>query len=259
MTQPSQRLLELISSFESFKDAAYICPGGAWTIGYGTTHYPDSKQPVKRGDTCTREQAWKWLDEEVGIIRDDVIGSIAWEAPENVVDACTSFVYNIGLAGFHGSTALKRLNAGDVEGAATALKWWNKATDKNTGKKRVLGGLTARREAEADLLLNGWDGTAGGAPVNISENKPTMAKSTTVWGILLAGGTYVATTVLPMLPQLLPGVWSQSQAISGQLGAADGTQDLLMQAGGIALGLGMALWAKRRDLRKGSVFGSQGR
>ena len=96
-------------------------------------------EPVKRGDTCTRDQAWAWLAEDVGVIRDDVIGAIAWEAPEHIVDACTCFAYNIGFPAFVGSTALKRLNAGDRAGAATALKWWNKATSPKTGQKRVLG------------------------------------------------------------------------------------------------------------------------
>lgn len=259
MSKPSQRLLELIASFEAFKSEAYICPGGAWTIGYGTTLYPDTREPVKRGDTCTRDQAWAWLTEDTGVIRDDVIGAIAWEAPENIVDACTCFTYNVGLPAFVGSTALKRLNAGDRQGAATALKWWNKATDPKTGKKRVLGGLVARREAEADILVNGWDGTAGGAPVNIAENKPAMTKTRTVWGVAIAGVTYAATTFGPMLPQVLPGVWSHALPIRDQLGAATSPQDFWTQVLGVGFGLVMVLWAKRQDLRSGSPFGSQGR
>lgn len=259
MTKPSQRLLELIASFEAFKSEAYICPGGAWTIGYGTTHYPDTDESVKRGDTCTRDQAWAWLTEDTGVIRDDVIGAIAWEAPENIVDACTCFTYNVGLPAFVGSTALKRLNAGDRQGAATALKWWNKATDPKTGKKRVLGGLVARREAEADILVNGWDGTAGGAPVNVAENKPTMVKTRTVFGVALAGATYIGTTFGPLLPQMLPGIWSHAAPIRDQLSAASSPQDLWTQVLGIGLGLLIILWAKRQDLRTGSPFGSQGR
>ncbi|MFO1163520.1 MAG: lysozyme [Reyranellaceae bacterium] len=259
MTQPSQRLLELIASFEAFKSEAYICPGGAWTIGYGTTHYPGTKEPVKRGDKCTREQAWSWLSEDTGVIRDDVIGAIAWEAPEHIVDACTCFAYNVGLPGFVSSTALKRLNAGDRPGAATALKWWNKATDPKTGKKRVLGGLVARREAEADLLVNGWDGTAGGTPVNVAENRPTLSRSKTIIGIALAGGTWIATTLAPMLPQLLPQVWGQSIGVRDQLMTAPTVNDFMLQSVGILGGLLLAFWARRKDIKTGSPFGSQGR
>jgi len=45
------------------------------------------------------------------------------------------------------STALRRFNSGDIEGAAEALQWFNKAGG------RVLTGLVRRRAAEADLML----------------------------------------------------------------------------------------------------------
>jgi lysozyme len=254
MNQPSQRLLELIASFEAFKDTAYICPGGSWTLGFGSTQNPETGKPVQRGETVTRDKAWKWLTDEVGALRDDVTGMIAWEAPEHVVDACTSFAYNVGIAGFAGSTALKKLNAGDREGAATALKWWNKATDPKTGTKRVLGGLTARREAEADLLLNGWDGTSGGVPVGITENKPTMAGSRSVWALIVTIGG----SLIPVLAVALPEVVENARGVSDQVQLAASPKDIMIAAAVPILGALYGLWAKRDDLRKGS-FGSQGR
>lgn len=254
MSKPSQRLLELIASFESFKDTAYICPGGAWTIGFGTTQNPATGRPVERGDTVSRDQAWTWLTEEVAKLRDEVIGLIAWEAPEHIVDACTSLAYNIGLPAFAGSTALKRLNAGDREGAATALRWFNKATDPKTGKKRVLGGLTARREAEADLLLNGWDGTSGGVPVGIEENKPSMTKSRSAWAAAVSALGGAASVLLLALPEILKGATS----VSDQVQLAASPRDILVAAAIPVLGGLYGLYAKRDDLRKGS-FGSQGR
>ena len=254
MTQPSQRLLELIASFESFKDTAYICPGGKWTLGIGSTFNRDAGRPVERGDKITRETAWKWLTDEVGALRDDVIGMIAWEAPEHIIDACTSFAYNVGIDAFAGSTALKRLNAGDREGAATALKWWNKATSPKTGKKEVLGGLVARREAEADLLLNGWDGTLGGMPVGVTENKPALMKSRGVWALLAT----IAGSLIPVLTVALPDVIENARGVSDQVQLAASPKDILIAAAVPILGALYGLWAKRDDLRKGS-FGSQGR
>ena len=43
-------LINLIKHFEGFKPKAYVCEGGKWTIGYGTTIYMTGKA-VKEGET----------------------------------------------------------------------------------------------------------------------------------------------------------------------------------------------------------------
>lgn len=255
MIEPSQRLLSFIASFESFRAQAYICPGGVWTLGIGTTRYPDNR-PVRKGDTCTREQAEEWLRDEVGRIREMVLGAITWEAPEHVVDACTSFAHNIGDAGFKGSTCLKKLNAGDLKGAAAEMQRWNKATDPATGKKRVLRGLTARRTAESDILLNGWDGTASSVNTmaTIEPTEPALAKSPSVWALSLtaAGG------LLAVLPQVLPQAWEQGSGIADQIASTHTPTELLTAVGAIVGGLIMGLWRKRVEFKNGN-FGGQGR
>lgn len=60
----------------------------------------------------------------------------------NQFDALVSFAYNIGVDSFRGSTALRRLNAGDTAGAAEAMGWWNKSGGV------VMDGLVNRRAAE---------------------------------------------------------------------------------------------------------------
>ena len=57
-----QTAIALSSYFESFASNAYPDPlsgGDPWTIGYGTTVMPDGN-PVKKGDSCTEEQALRW-------------------------------------------------------------------------------------------------------------------------------------------------------------------------------------------------------
>jgi lysozyme len=248
MIEPSQRLLDLIASFEAFRGVAYICPGGAWTIGYGTTRYPDGKA-VAKGDTCTRDDGWKWLSADVGNVREEVIKLIQWEAPEHVVDACTSLAYNIGLAAFRDSTCLKRLNGGDKDGAAAALRWWNKATSPKDGKKRVLGGLLARREVEADLLVNGWDGTAGTTAAPIEEIQPKLVKSGRVWFATGAVGSGLAV----LLPEIVTTATEHATSLGGM-----SRDQLIVSAGGMVLGWLGFLWRQRMEMRNGEL-GSQGR
>jgi GH24 family phage-related lysozyme (muramidase) len=51
--------VRLIAESEGLRLAAYLCPAGVWTIGWGET---DGVQP---GDTCTKEQADRWLCEDL--------------------------------------------------------------------------------------------------------------------------------------------------------------------------------------------------
>ena len=60
----SDRGLALIKEFEGLELEAYPDPGNKvtgepWTIGYGHT------VGVRRGDTCTEEQATEWLREDL--------------------------------------------------------------------------------------------------------------------------------------------------------------------------------------------------
>lgn len=62
--------------------------------------------------------------------------------------ALTSFSFNVGWQAFADSTLLKKLNAGDKEGAAAELSRWVH------GGGRVLPGLVVRRAREARLFVS---------------------------------------------------------------------------------------------------------
>ena len=62
-----------------------------------------------------------------------------------------SFAYNVGLGTFKSSTLLRKVNAGDTQGAANEFGTWVNATV--NGKKVRLAGLVNRRNAERALFL----------------------------------------------------------------------------------------------------------
>ena len=66
---------------------------------------------------------------------------------QNQFDALVSFTYNCGKGALKTSTLLKKLNQGDIQGAAQEFLRWNKASG------QVLAGLTRRRTAEMELFL----------------------------------------------------------------------------------------------------------
>lgn len=139
----SQRCVDLVKSFEGFYDYAYLCPANVWTIGYGTTVYPDGR-PVRQGDRCTQEQAEHWLAFDLAKFADDVERLVKVPITQTQFDALVSFHYNTGALGK--STLLVRLNELHYDAAAREFLKWTKA------KGKVLGGLVKRRAAEMQLF-----------------------------------------------------------------------------------------------------------
>lgn len=139
--------VEEIATSEGLRLKAYKCISGQWTIAWGET------DGVKPGDRCSKEQADRWLCEDLTDRVKEIRALCKVEPGENELAAMTSLAYNIGLAAFAKSTVLKRHNAGDHQAAARAFGLWNKFTNPVTRQLEVSNGLTARRQREAGLYL----------------------------------------------------------------------------------------------------------
>lgn len=141
----SKNGIDLIAGFEGFESKAYLCPAGVWTIGFGTTVINGVR--VKKGDTCTLEQAKDYKAQDLKRFEKTVNDAVMVGLTQNQFDALVSLTYNIGSNAFSNSTLLKKLNTGDYDGAADQFDVWNKAGG------RVLKGLVNRRATEKKLFL----------------------------------------------------------------------------------------------------------
>jgi lysozyme len=141
--------IAIIKRWEGLRLRAYLCTGKRWTIGWGTTVYPNGRR-VRPGDTCTTQQAEEYLANYVAALEKRVFGMIRVPVTQNQFDALVSFAYNVGEGekGFLGSTLLRLLNAGDYAGAAGQFRRWNIANGKEDK------GLINRRASERDLFLS---------------------------------------------------------------------------------------------------------
>lgn len=137
----TERGLSLIKEFEGLRLKAYQDAVGVWTIGYGTT------RGVKPGQTITTDEAQELLEADVMRFEPEVHRLVKVDLNSNQWDALLSFTYNLGASNLASSTLLKKLNAGDLAGAADEFVRWNRAGGK------VLAGLTRRRQAERALFL----------------------------------------------------------------------------------------------------------
>ncbi len=148
-SRTSQRGRHLMHKFEGFRAVAYPDPGSSdghpWTIGYGTTRYPDGS-PVREGDHCSMEQAQVYFAHDLAAFERAVLQAVEVTLTQGQLDALVSFTYNVGKNALRRSTLLRKLNAGDYDGAADEFLRWNK----NDGK--VMRGLVRRRAAERDTF-----------------------------------------------------------------------------------------------------------
>lgn len=141
--QTSQKGIDLIEKFEGTVLKVYKDAVGKDTIGIGHL--------IKAGEyftTLTQQQAEDLLAKDLKQFEIGVMTAVKVALTQNQFDALVSFSFNLGLGNLNSSTLLKKLNAGDYQGAADEFPKWNRAGGK------VLQGLTNRRIAERELFLS---------------------------------------------------------------------------------------------------------
>ncbi|HFT8008540.1 TPA: lysozyme [Burkholderia cenocepacia] len=137
----------LTETSESCRLTAYPDPasGGApWTIGWGATG-----AGITQGTVWTQEQADSRLTLDLNARADIVDRYVKVLLTPAKKAALVDFVFNVGEGNFASSTLLKKLSAGDYQGAADEFPKWNLASGK------VMPGLVTRRARERDLFLTG--------------------------------------------------------------------------------------------------------
>lgn len=163
--------VDLIQSFEGIPDGdpstvnldAYLDPVGIWTIGWG--HAISQQGKFLRGAEnkaiaralypggITKDQARALLAADLLDTAREVLALAKRPLETGQFGALISFAFNAGSGNLAKSTLLKKLQAGDIAGAADQFLVWNKARDKN-GVMIELKGLTRRRKAERAMFLN---------------------------------------------------------------------------------------------------------
>lgn len=136
-------------AFEGFSPTWYRNgEADRWTIGYGTT------EGVVAGLTreavpgpITEAEARGWMERVLAeVVEPAVERAVTVEVAPWQFDALVLFTYNVGGGALRRSTLLRKLNAGDVDGAAAEFDRWV-----HSGTTR-LAGLARRRAFERRLF-----------------------------------------------------------------------------------------------------------
>lgn len=151
---------------------AYRCPAGRWTIGAGLTTASGVVTP-KAGMTITRSAATDLLTRALRQNYEPAVMKAMPAPRQHEFDAGVSFHFNTGAIGR--ATWVKRWRARAAKADIRAgLLLWNK------GGGKVLPGLTARREREAELLLE------GNYPVHFNSRPQPPASEWARWGLTVS-------------------------------------------------------------------------
>ena len=131
----------LIEQREGRRLTAYRDSKGIWTIGVGHAATGLPPRPYA-GMTITEAQCDALLAADLAPVEVVIDACVTLPLSQNEFDALASLGFNIGAAGLRKSTVLKRLNLGDIAGAADAFMLWDRPAE-----------LTERRAAERKQFL----------------------------------------------------------------------------------------------------------
>jgi lysozyme len=155
--------LLIVKNFEGFRAMAYDDGTGVWTIGYGTTIYPDGKH-VEVGETVTETQASAYLTHDLDAALATLAATVPYWSAMNPTQrsALISFGYNLG-AGFYNSAGFNSISS-----ALRDHRWSDVASVlpiySDPEEPKVHPGLLRRRLAEAEL----WLGKGPFAPARLA-------------------------------------------------------------------------------------------
>jgi GH24 family phage-related lysozyme (muramidase) len=140
-----------VGKWEGLRLEAYldrIASPPVWTVCYGET------KGISGGMSFSKRQCDDMLARELLSYRSRLHVAFtddtkAKRLPVHRDVAYTSLAYNAGVSAISKSTAVRRLNAGDIAGGCEAIGWWNKAGG------RIIRGLVNRRTEDVARCMIG--------------------------------------------------------------------------------------------------------
>ena len=137
----AESTLEFITKEEGSHNKMYKDSKGLPTIGVGHLIRPAEQHLLTA--TLSDQEVKDLLRSDLKWCSETVEGAVKVPLQQAQFDALYSLCFNIGPTAFRNSTVVRKINAGDLKGAADAILMWNKPAV-----------LQKRRERERALFLS---------------------------------------------------------------------------------------------------------
>jgi len=137
----TESTIDYIIEEEGKRNKAYKDSKGLWTIGVGHLIRPGEQHLITA--TLTDDEVKDLLKRDLEWCSQAVESAVRVPLQQAQFDALYSLCFNIGGTAFKNSTVVRRINAGDMQGAADAILMWNKPAV-----------LEKRRRRERELFLS---------------------------------------------------------------------------------------------------------
>lgn len=230
MRQMTRRGIDFLIEQEGERLFAYddatgkrVNPGdpvvGVLTIGVGHTG-PD----VFKGQTITRDQSRELFDKDTDwaeeVVDQNMVGPNGEKPNDNQFNACVSLAFNIGKAGFAGSSVVRNWKAGKFKEAGDAIGLWNR------DKFGVNQALVSRRARETAIFFEPMQNELP-RPMPQEVQPPPGASSSkaVLTNVGVAGGA--ATLALSNLEPAIQAVNAATEAARQAQGTWASLRDLL--------------------------------
>lgn len=157
ITSVSESLIAKSKLDEGFEPKPYKCPGGEWTIGYGTTRYFDTKKRVTQfAPAIDKIEADRLLRGHYNTVVHPVVDALCRDdLNQNEFDAVADFVYNAGATYLDKKGKVQYYNLFTHVNNKMALvpltAYWQSLAITARGKR--LSGLIKRRKFEVQLYF----------------------------------------------------------------------------------------------------------
>ena len=139
--------VDAIKRREGFRGSVYQAGAGKDTIGYGHVITIADRISLRFAvQPISEAKASDVLRDDLSAAESPVLTRVAVPLTQGQFDALVSFAFNVGASAFASSTLLRKLNAGDYDGAADEFGRWKYITV--NGAKVVSDGLVNRRAQE---------------------------------------------------------------------------------------------------------------
>lgn len=146
--------LDLIKTFEGFRAEPEALRAGGWVVGHGHVRLAEAGAPV------TETDASELLKRDLAPHARFVSSKIVVQLTQSQFDALVSFCLSVGQGAFEKSDVLRKVNSGDMVGAACAMDAWRKSSA--SGESEIHDVLIQRRAAEKAFFLK--DAPVAAAP-----------------------------------------------------------------------------------------------